>query len=407
MVVAAAVALAGGSAFATWWSTTLYGLPDVGDPFDVAAFAKPIADETNAFVLYRKWTGLWKTASPEERAWLDLSREALATWRDGTERPDARDIDPAVRTYETRFDVSRSLMEFARLGLLEGSRLEEASDFAGAFDWYRAVLRSSRHLGRRGGFIERIDGVSVHILACRRLSSWAVEPKVDATLLRKALDSAIAADQATPPISDSLKAEYLTMLHSLADPELMLRLHDYEVVPNGQGGSVTLYGQHGWKSGWLRVCRRAIHEPERSRRVIRMIYANWLTYADLPSSSRPPRVLSGANVKPADSPLALLNDLYVVSDDLPAPAQALPPETLAHWFDSTMDAKILFPAFVAIEKTIGRERTVQAALVMTLANELHRREHGDYPDRVEELVGPYLKALPEGFQSSTEPKGKP
>jgi hypothetical protein len=72
-----------------------------------------------------------------------------------------------------------------------------------------------------------------------------------------------------------------------------------------------------------------------------------------------------------------------------------------------MDAKILFPAFVAIEKTIGRERTVQAALVMTLANELHRREHGDYPDRVEELVGPYLKALPEGFQSSTEPKGKP
>ena len=38
-----------------WWSMQLLGLPDIGDPFDVAAFrAFTIPDDRNAFVLYRQ-----------------------------------------------------------------------------------------------------------------------------------------------------------------------------------------------------------------------------------------------------------------------------------------------------------------------------------------------------------------
>ena len=39
---------------AGWWSTQLWGLPDIGDPFDVAAFeaASGVPDERNAFVEY-------------------------------------------------------------------------------------------------------------------------------------------------------------------------------------------------------------------------------------------------------------------------------------------------------------------------------------------------------------------
>ena len=48
-----AVALASSTAFLTWWHTTLSGLPDIGDPFDVAAFADiSVPDEENAYVLY-------------------------------------------------------------------------------------------------------------------------------------------------------------------------------------------------------------------------------------------------------------------------------------------------------------------------------------------------------------------
>jgi hypothetical protein len=43
------------SAFAIWWLNSLNGLPDIGDPFDVAEFrAFRIPDEQNAFTLMRR-----------------------------------------------------------------------------------------------------------------------------------------------------------------------------------------------------------------------------------------------------------------------------------------------------------------------------------------------------------------
>src|SRR4051812_2128778 len=42
-------------AFAAWWLTSLRGLPDIGDPFDVAAIREPaIPDERNAFTFLRR-----------------------------------------------------------------------------------------------------------------------------------------------------------------------------------------------------------------------------------------------------------------------------------------------------------------------------------------------------------------
>ncbi len=406
----AALALAGSSAFVTWRTMSLDGLPDVGDPFDVEAFCRPIPDETNAFVLYKQASALlpkepdsnsnndWKTADSEQRAWFDRSQEALATWRRGTERPDASYLKPSDLTLETRIDVAQNLRIFGRLALLQGSRLEDSGDFEGALDWYLALLRSSRNCGRRGVFVERIIGIAMHRWASTRLIRWAADPKVDAKLLRRAFDATIAAGAATPPPSDALKMEYLGLLHSLNDPELMVKIHDDEVVPDNKGGSITRYGQYGWKSDLIRIRRRALNEPERSRRVLRMIFANWLAYCDLPPSLQPPRVLPGSGIQASGPAKLLLEGLFVVGDDAPGPARALPPEKLAQWYASTLDAKMAIPAFVAVEKAVAGERSVQSALLFNLANELYKREHGQYPERVEELVGPYLKALPEGYQ---------
>jgi hypothetical protein len=49
VAVVACVAVAA-TALAIWWLNSLNGLPDIGDPFDVAAFrAFRIADDQNAF----------------------------------------------------------------------------------------------------------------------------------------------------------------------------------------------------------------------------------------------------------------------------------------------------------------------------------------------------------------------
>src|SRR5262249_9055673 len=54
VVLAACVAVAA-TAFAIWWFNSLNGLPDIGDPFDVAAFrAFRLPDEQNAFAYLRR-----------------------------------------------------------------------------------------------------------------------------------------------------------------------------------------------------------------------------------------------------------------------------------------------------------------------------------------------------------------
>ena len=54
VVLAACVAVAA-MVLAIWWLNSLNGLPDIGDPFDVAAFrAFSIPDEQNAFVFFRR-----------------------------------------------------------------------------------------------------------------------------------------------------------------------------------------------------------------------------------------------------------------------------------------------------------------------------------------------------------------
>lgn len=406
LLILAGLALAGSTAFLTWWTTTLTGLPDVGDPFDVAAFSRPIPDETNAFVLYREAvTRLpkepevavtdWKVAGPEHRGWLQRSREALALWRKGTERPDALYVDPSRSTFEIQLNVPQSMRGLGRAAMLEGTRLEEQGDLEGALSWYCAGIRASRHLGRRGFLIERLIGIMMHHMAVDRLNRWAADPRVDARLLRRALNAAIETGEMTPPNSDALKAEYLSLMHSMADPDLMVRLLDYEIVPDGKGGGTTVYGQHRWKSGLFRVGRRAMNEPERSRRVARMIFANLLAYCDLPPSRRPPKVSSKITGTAPD--LRALGDLYVVDTSAPEAARALPPEKLASWFATTIDAGQFLPAFAAVEKAIARERSTQASLLVNLANELCKRERGAYPERIEDLVGPYLKELPTGY----------
>ena len=105
----------------------------------------------------------------------------------------------------------------------------------------------------------------------------------------------------------------------------------------------------------------------------------------------PGQTLSG----PASS---ILGELFVARDDAPAAARALPPEKLAQWYASTLDARTFLPAYLAYEKAIARERSTQDAMLFTWPTNSTNAEHGQYPDRTEDLVGPYLKTMPPSYQ---------
>ena len=122
-IVLAVVLAVAATALAIWWLTSLNGLPDIGDPFDVAAFrAFSVPDDQNAFTYFRRasekvtpvrwktWSEgadpsevkfSWSSASPMWREWAGENREVLELFQRGAEQPDAANLagDPTTNEH--------------------------------------------------------------------------------------------------------------------------------------------------------------------------------------------------------------------------------------------------------------------------------------------------------------------
>ena len=305
-----------------WKVRSLEGLPDVGDPFDVAAALRPIEipDEENAYVAYSEakrllarppntvrqfaWVHVtWSAAGTDVRAYLEANRPALEAWRAGTERPEALYHQPGKMALDTILPVVQDLRMLGRLADLEGTRLEEKGAMAEAWNWYKSILRSSRHVGRHGVVIERLVGAAIFETSCRRISHWAADPRVDAALLRRALADSLAADALTPPLSDSIKLEYLICLRDLE--ELRVTVNEMP-MPGGQNGWLErLAVSTGTKPPLQRARVLFSNDVERSRRVLRLLFANWLPQLDKIASERAPIAIEKPTVIYAHDPTAL------------------------------------------------------------------------------------------------------
>jgi hypothetical protein len=96
VVLAACVAVAA-LVLAIWWLNSLNGLPDIGDPFDVAAFRTfRLPDDRNAFTFFRRawksiepiYGGGWSETNPEFRAFVEANRPAVELFIKGAEQVD-------------------------------------------------------------------------------------------------------------------------------------------------------------------------------------------------------------------------------------------------------------------------------------------------------------------------------
>lgn len=416
-----------------WWATQLMGLPGIGHPFDIAEFRRfTIPDDRNAFILYRQAVdrfkpdedffkssrnkvnlfARWSKADPKVRRWAEENREAMAIYRLGAERPDALDSIPSSDSEfsNRRVEVgeliwmngpmSSSDSEYLRrrgalrsirtLSLLEASRLEEQGDMTGAWGWYRAGLRFARHLGMHGTVKTRMEAQGWRRALQDRISVWAADPRITPALLRRALDDAIACESLAVSESFTLKAEYLNLDGLIAEPNgpgrevPIMSLRRLWNHPEYQLSPEQL--QAFWDT-W-RYWRR---EPERSRRVIRLTFANWLAYYEMPSGDRP---------KPDRDAISGF-DIYPLGSDAPAHARLLSSQSLDRWLNSTCDANVLL-GYLVWKRLRGNERLDHRELLILLGTQLYRRDHGSDPPTPEALVGPYLKHLPEEFEGRDE-----
>src|SRR5262249_54452871 len=145
-------------------------LPDIGDPFDVAAFRSlSVARDRDAFAYFRRareklssspqlksgvrdalLAGGWSKTDPRLRRWVEANRPALELYLRGAEQTDGI-AHPGGAPYSFVETTNLTL-----LALLEGARRIEGGDMAGAWSCYRAVLRMANHIRRRGSLIEGI-----------------------------------------------------------------------------------------------------------------------------------------------------------------------------------------------------------------------------------------------------------
>jgi hypothetical protein len=121
----------------------------------------------------------------------------------------------------------------------------------------------------------------------------------------------------------------------------------------------------------------AFHEPERTQRVARLAYANWFSQCVRRPRDRVP-------LAPLPNELALVD--ATVDRKAPAAARSLTAHATTGWFRSCLAARhVLEPARTFVGDLAADNRSL-AELRLTLASEMHLREHGADPPTRSSLV---------------------
>jgi hypothetical protein len=404
-VVLASVLAVAAAAFAIWWLTSLNGLPDIGDPFDVAAFrASSVPDDQNAFTFLRRAEEAltpspaslavsWSEADPMLREWVLANRRAIELFQQGADRSDA--ANPGG-------DSVGNGQRVALLVLLEAGRCQESGDMSGAWDCYRAILRMATHTRRRGSLAQRADLYAYwDLLARQRLANWAADPRSTIAQLHGALEEALKNEPKPEWDSFAIKAGYLAMMHSLEQPVPSFVQQDIGWEYDYHLGDLQLSSD---MAGHLDAGRRfLLREPERSRRVLQLLYANWLAHVEHRGPGpRKPAVCASFPLLLSTNPVSRSTtrvSLYPVGPLAPPGARSLPPRELASWLVTTNDAKLRFIVANSIQWPWSparlRDRKAYRELVLMLAEEIYRRERGGPPPSEDALVGTYLESLPD------------
>ena len=135
------------------------------------------------------------------------------------------------------------------------------------------------HTRRRGSLNQRID--LYHYwggLSRQRLATWAADPRTSIPQLHRALEEALKSKPKPDWDSFAMKAGYLAMKRSLEQPVPSAVQQDvgweyhFGVADMQLSSDMAGYLDSGW--------RFVLREPERSRRVLHLVYANWLAQAE-------------------------------------------------------------------------------------------------------------------------------
>lgn len=406
--VVRALILTGAVALIAYWAHLQFSPPDIGEPFDVAAFqAYTLSDEQNAFTFYRKAVALfvseemvfasnptlkrqdywdswkateqgWEHAIPAVRQWVRVNHGARSAFEQGAARAESLEVPLSEVSKSEDFSFEWGKLRLcARVEFFEGLRLSAEAHAVEAWKCFRDLLRASRHLAMHAGRVSTMFGCALGEEAVSGAVIWSAHKEVTPEQLRQAIRDVLAIEEMQAPASDSIKVEYLA-IRDFADK-----------------GRV--FGTNS--SSWV----RSTGYPAQIGRTARLVVANLLTQADRPSylrtavhpgslklfeldpavaanpKLRPPQEIEASAVNSASTIAGLLHNV------LPDAAQQ---------FD-ICDPQLLLGTLREASLWHDVAQMHRSGVLLTLALQLHWREHGEFPAALEELVkNGYVKSIP-------------
>ena len=290
---------------------------------------------------------------------------------------------------------------------------------AGAWGCYRSILRTITHFRRRGSTLQREWTRGSSRMLQRRLAEWAAEPRTTVSQLRTALEFVFANEPDPAWDLFAVKSGYLEIMGAFERPIPPSVQQEIEGTWTFRIGDMSL--SPGVVDRIEAARRFLLREPERSRRVLRLLCANYLAHAERREwPRRRPAVLAIFSYLDSSYPVTTRKigvPLFPIDPGSTAGARALPPQEVARWLVGTIDAKLRLmrgyiewmPPIRANDRRTLADHSAHRELVIMLAREIYRREHGALPASDEALVGTYLKGLPDDGWSdrADEPTATP
>ena len=181
------------------------------------------------------------------------------------------------------------------------------------------------------------------------------------------------------PNSDMIRTEYFALSAALNRPDEWNRYMDSGA--DGPGGAGMWYNHLSFVPP---IRRFLLREPERSLRVLRLVTAGVLAQCDRPRANRA-KLLSSSYM------------IYNVDDRTPAVVASMTPEELQSWVERSA-YKYLLPPLNLMLTTVDFEASTFDQFRLSMAGRAYEIERGKPASTYSDLLGPYLKSLPDGIE---------
>src|SRR5262245_29562219 len=228
----------------------------------------------------------WKESTPGLERWLaqmcaadPKDAEGPRAWarhvREVSERPPVAVIDCRFLNFTSTVQPMQQCVRAAQLFIVRGKQHLARGEETEGIDCLVVALGLSRHLRHKAIPVCYTTGVAVEKAALQTMQDWLTNDACDPDVIRRVGKELDRHEAAVPPISDTVKAAYLTTQNTLNNPDQLGLLLDLDRRGTDPSSAVTMSRElalTGLQMPW---------EKARLERTLDAVAAGWLRAAEL------------------------------------------------------------------------------------------------------------------------------